>query len=295
MPLLDVILGYDCNLACDYCTITPAMRERALPTERVVREMAAARRAGFGRISFTGGEPTIRRDLISLVRHAAKLRFDDIKVQSNGLLYAEASNVDRLIAAGCNNFHISIHTHIEEAYDALVRREGSYPAMVEGLRNVIASGQVLTVDVIIKTDTVSRLADCVRWLHAEGVTAVDLWYVSLTDGNAGNVESLPRMTDALPAMREVFEFGRDHAMTIRSLHVPRCILGDDAPHAWDPGSQDVRVVTPDATFDLSQSRLAGQTYVATCDECSLRAICPGVREDYVAVHGASEFAAVRRS
>ena len=93
MPLLDVILGYDCNLACDYCTITPAMRERALPTEHVVREMAAARRAGYEQISFTGGEPTIRRDLIALVRHAGKLGYRDIKVQSNGLLYATAANV----------------------------------------------------------------------------------------------------------------------------------------------------------------------------------------------------------
>jgi cyclic pyranopterin phosphate synthase len=293
MPLLDVILGYDCNLACDYCTITPAMRERALPTEQVVREMAAARTAGYERISFTGGEPTIRRDLIALVRHAAKLGYESIKVQSNGLLYAQAANVDTLIAAGCNSFHISIHTHVADAYDDLVRRDGAYPAMVDGLRNVIASGQPLTVDVIIKTDTVDRLADCARWLHAEGVRAIDLWYVSLTDGNAGNVDSLPRMTDALPAMRDVFAFGRDHGMTIRSLHVPRCILGADASHAFDPGSQHVRVVTPEATFDLADSRLAGQTYVDACEGCSLRDICPGVRPDYVDTHGASEITAVR--
>jgi hypothetical protein len=42
-----VILGYDCNLACDYCTITPAMRRRSLTGAQVV---AALRRGGPGRV-----------------------------------------------------------------------------------------------------------------------------------------------------------------------------------------------------------------------------------------------------
>ena len=37
--LLDVILGYDCNLACDYCTITPVMRRRALTSAMVLAAM----------------------------------------------------------------------------------------------------------------------------------------------------------------------------------------------------------------------------------------------------------------
>ena len=45
--LLDVILLYDCNLACDYCTITPAMRTRALPTAAVVRALRAGRVDGY--------------------------------------------------------------------------------------------------------------------------------------------------------------------------------------------------------------------------------------------------------
>ena len=55
--LLDVILHYDCNLACDYCTITPAMRARGLATAAVLRELTSARADGYDRLSITGGEP----------------------------------------------------------------------------------------------------------------------------------------------------------------------------------------------------------------------------------------------
>ena len=49
MALLDVILGYDCNLACDYCTITPEMRRRALSTRRVLDALKSAVAEGFDR------------------------------------------------------------------------------------------------------------------------------------------------------------------------------------------------------------------------------------------------------
>jgi molybdenum cofactor biosynthesis enzyme MoaA len=89
--LLDVILGYDCNLACDYCTITPAMRERALSAGQVLAAMQQGRRDGLDRAAFTGGEPTIRGDLLGLVRAARRLGYEDVKVQSNGLVLGQGT------------------------------------------------------------------------------------------------------------------------------------------------------------------------------------------------------------
>jgi MoaA/NifB/PqqE/SkfB family radical SAM enzyme len=290
--LLDVILGYDCNLACDYCTITPAMRERALPAAAVLAQMRSGRSRDYDRIAFTGGEPSIRPDLLALVKAARKLGFVDVKVQSNGLLFTEA-NVARLVAAGVSRFHVSIHTHEPEAYDALVRRPGSHALMESGLRNVVGSGVHVVVDMIIKSDTYRRLPEAVEWVAERGVPEIHLWYVSLTDGNAENLDSLPAMQDAVPYMRRALAVARAHQIEIKSLHVPRCLLGDDAVHAWDPGAQRVMVVTPDATFELKHSRLAGQTQVPACAGCEFEQICPGIRDDYLAHFGDAEIALAR--
>jgi hypothetical protein len=53
------------------------------------------------------------------------------------------------------------------------------------------------------------------------------------------------------------------------------------------------VVSPDAVFDLARSRLAGQVFVAACDGCPDRAVCPGLRPDYLARFGDGEIAAAR--
>jgi cyclic pyranopterin phosphate synthase len=293
VALLDVILGYDCNLWCDYCTITTEMRRRALTSGAVVRALREGRADGFERVSFTGGEPTIRGDLLGLVRTAREVGFGDVKVQSNGLMFAEARNVERLVEAGANRIHVSIHTHDGEGYDALVQREGSYPLMVRGLENAVAHAPHVVADVILKNGTWEKLGSAIEWVHARGVREVHLWFVSLTDGNRENVASMPRMTEVVPAMREAFAWARAHGMDLRSLHVPRCLLGDDATHAWDPGAERVRVVTPDATFELRQSKLAGQRYVAACEGCGFRAVCHGVREDYLERYGDAEIAGAR--
>jgi molybdenum cofactor biosynthesis enzyme MoaA len=291
--LLDVILGYDCNLACDYCTLSPAMRGRALATGAVVDALRRGRADGLDAVSFTGGEPTLRRDLPGLVRVARTLGYLEIKIQSNALLLAHGPNVERLAAAGANLFHVSIQTHEEAAYDRMVRRPGAYPLMLAGLRNVVRTGLRVRADVIITSDTHPRLAAAVRWLAGEGVRHVDFWYVSLTDGNRENVASLPRMSDAVPHLREALATARALGVTARSLHVPRCVLGDDARHAWDPGSDRVRVVTPDATFDLDRSKLAGRVHVAACEAgCVHRPVCPGVRPDYLERWGGGELVAV---
>jgi MoaA/NifB/PqqE/SkfB family radical SAM enzyme len=239
VALLDVILGYDCNLACDYCTITPVMRRRALRTRQVLAAMRRARALGYDRVSLTGGEPTIRRDLLGLVRAARRLGFADVKVQSNGLLFAEADNARRLLEAGVSTFHLSIHTFDPAAYDRTVRREGAYPLMVRGLENLVALGVDPVVDVILKEDTYRRLPEAMDWVADRGARRVDLWFVSLTDGNRDNVASMPRMADVLEPLGRALARAAARAMVVRSLHLPRCLLGAHAAIAFDPDRKSV--------------------------------------------------------
>lgn len=293
MPLLDLILGYDCNLGCTYCTITPAMRQRALAPGAAIAALRAGRDAGLTELSITGGEPTIFAHLLPIVRAAAAHGFTDIKVQSNGLMWAQTDNVRRAVAAGVTRFAVSIHSHRPAHYERIVRRNGVYDAMVGGLRNLVGQGHPVSADVIMMRETLPELSASIDWLAELGVRAADLWFVSLTDGNAANVASMPSMGEAVAAMRGAFERADARGVVLRSLHIPRCLLGDERLRAFDPASVGVRVVTPDATFDLARSRITGQVQVPACQGCPEQARCPGLREDYLARFGDAEIAKAR--
>ncbi len=294
MPgLLDIIVGYDCNLACTYCTITDAMRARALSTGAVVSQLRRGRAAGFDAVQLTGGEPTIRPDLLGLVRTAASLGYRSIKVQSNGLVLGTGENAARLIDAGVTCVHISIHTHQLEAYEAMVQRSGTHALMQRALEVLAQADVELGADVILEADTLARLPAAIDWLAGRGVRAADLWFVSLTDRNAGRPQSMPPMSAALPFIGRARARADAHGMRLRSLHIPPCLLGDHADLAFNPALDRVRVVSPDAAFDLADSAITPRLHVPACAGCEHRAVCGGLRPDYLAHYGDVEVARAR--
>jgi cyclic pyranopterin phosphate synthase len=293
MALLDVVLGYDCNLGCTYCTITAEMRRRALAPERVAREIDRAAQKGYRDVAFTGGEPTIRADLPALVKHARRRGFAHVKVASNGLRYAHAPYLDHLVEAGVDRFHVSMHAIEDADYEATVRLAGSAAMRRAAIENLVARGLDPVADLILKEDTYRAVPAWIASLHALGVRRFALWLVSLTDANAGNVEQLPRLTDVVPALLPAFDAARRGGYEVLSLHVPRCFLPGHEDHVRHPGDDVVTVVTPDEVFELRDSRLGGGVKPAGCRGCRFEAACPGLRRDYVDRFGGDEVRAIR--
>lgn len=293
VALLDVVLGYDCNLGCTYCTITDEMRLRALPTARVAQEIERAAARGFKDLAFTGGEPTIRSDLPALVKHARRRGFEHVKVASNGLRYAHAPYLDHLVACGVDRFNVSMHAFTDDAYELTVRREGTAALRRQAIGNLVDRGLDPMADLILKNDTHRHLRGWIADLVSLGVRRFSLWLVSLTDQNAGNVEQLPQLTALTPFVKEAFDDARKGGYEVLSLHIPRCFLPGYEEHVQHPGADIVTVVTPDDVFDLKDSRLGGGVKPAGCAGCKFVNECPGLRQDYIDRFGGGEVAAVR--
>jgi len=293
VPLLDIVLGYDCNLACTYCTITDEMRRRLMPTERVAHEIERAAARGFRDVAFTGGEPTIRSDLPALVKHARRRGFEHVKVASNGLRYAHAPYLDHLVACGVDRFHMSMHAPSDPAYEATVRRADTAAHRRAAIAHLVERRLDPVADLILKEDTYREVRPWIASLFSLGVRRFALWLVSLTDQNRGNVEQLPRISEIAPHLVGAFEDARAGGYEVVALHVPRCFLPGYEDHVRHPGADIVTVVTPDDVFDLRDSRLAGGVKPQGCTGCRFHGDCPGLREDYIALHGGAEVRAVR--
>lgn len=293
MPLLDVVLGYDCNLACTYCTISDEMRRRALPTARVAREIDRAAARGFRDIAFTGGEPTLRSDLPALVKHARRRGFEHVKVASNGLRYAHAEYLDHLVACGVDRFHVSLHARADADYERTVRLAGTAALRRAAIDHLVARRLDPTADLILKEDTYRDVRAWIADLVALGVRRFALWLVSLTDNNAGNLAQLPRLGDVAPRVLEALDDARLGGHEVIALHIPRCFLPGHEDHVRHPGDDLVTVVTPDDVFDLKDSKLAGGVKPEGCAGCRHADRCPGLRPDYIARFGGGEVRAVR--
>jgi MoaA/NifB/PqqE/SkfB family radical SAM enzyme len=286
--LLDVVLQYDCNYHCDFCTITEVMRARALDTRRAVQALMQGRAAGADRVSFTGGEPTIRADLPALVAHARRLGYRSVKVQSNGWRLGHRPYLDALVDAGCDLVHLSPMAHTAARHRAITGDESGFARLGAAVEGLVARGVDVVLDVIMKTDTLADVPVLVDTFHARGVRRFHLWLMSLTDRAAGLPHMLPRLRDVAPVAITCFERARAGGFEVKSLHVPRCFFPGYEDHVFDVLAEDAVVVTPDATFRLEHSRLTANTHVPACERCRHRSVCTGLRRDYLARFGDGE-------
>ena len=287
--LVDVMIGYACNVQCDYCSITDEMRKENMATLPVMAALAEARRRGATKVAFGGGEPTIRRSLLPLVRWCRDRGWRSIKIPSNGLMYSYRAYAEEACDAGITDFHISFMAHTEELYARIMGRPDALALVTEGVRNLQALGRKPVGDLIIKHDTWMHLADIVEHWAGLGIDTFNLWLVSLSDRNRDNLESLPMVSQMREGIVAAFERGKRLGVTVRSRHIPRCMLPGYEDHVVDLREDKVLVVTPRATFALWESKISPNTYAEKCNGCRYQhGICLGLRRDYLERYGDTE-------
>lgn len=87
-------------------------------------------RAGVTKIRLTGGEPTVRRDLLDIVQRLNSLRplgLSTIAMTSNGVVLSK--QLPALVDAGLDALNISLDTLKPERFEQLTRRKGHHKVL----------------------------------------------------------------------------------------------------------------------------------------------------------------------
>src|SRR5262245_17089339 len=115
-----------CNLRCVYCmpeNPTWLPRMEILTFEEIVRFARICISIGIDRFRVTGGEPTARQELPTLVRMLANLPgLKDLAMTTNGILLEKLAQP--LYDAGLRRINVSLDTLREEKFVHIARREG---------------------------------------------------------------------------------------------------------------------------------------------------------------------------
>ena len=114
-------LGYRCNDACRFCHSAPH-RGVDLSTAAVRSRVDRVVAAGVERVVFSGGEPTIRPDLVELVSYARAAGLE-VGLVSNGRMLAYRGLREALLDAGLSQAYLSLHSHRAAVHDSLVQAE----------------------------------------------------------------------------------------------------------------------------------------------------------------------------
>ncbi len=149
---------WQCNQKCTFCYAAGQCKSQTkeLGTEEWKKIIDKLYRANVPMVTFTGGEPTIRGDIASLVAHAEKMV---TRLNTNGINLTPGL-VSELKTAGLDSVQVTLYSHDENIHNSLVGCR-HFEDTVNGIRNAVNEG----LDVSVNTPLCKKNADYLKTLE----------------------------------------------------------------------------------------------------------------------------------
>jgi cyclic pyranopterin phosphate synthase len=249
-PHLRVGLVGECNFRCTYC---PPWGENSYEVGKRLsrRELISVLRslacAGFEVVKFTGGEPTLRRDLIEIVEGAASL-FGEVRLITNGW------NLDRiapeLAQAGLAAVEVSLDAGL---FDELTTSKRTLPKVLAGMRRCLDAGVDVQLNMVVMKRNFDQVEQMLDLIESEGpmqLKLLELVYYEYP-GRDFWVDQFVPMSQVLPLiLRRSYR---------ASWSTPPGAFGTPMREFWLPNGSSV--IVKDGSF--------GAVYADICKGCPL--------------------------
>lgn len=204
--------AWHCNQKCLHCYAAnqPLSAVPEMDTDQWLAVIEKCRSIGIPQLTFTGGEPTLRQDLVKLVQAA---QWFVTRLNTNGRMLTSALCKD-LRAASLDAVQITFYSADEAVHNELVGVDG-YTDTVNGIKNALAAG----LNVSLNTPLCSLNKDYratvefanglgIRYLTCSGLIPV---------GNAAESASKSvRLTpeELTEVLRPAMDFALSHGMEV---------------------------------------------------------------------------------
>jgi GTP 3',8-cyclase len=163
-----------CDFRCTYCmseNMTFLPKKDLLTLEEMDRLCSTFIEEGVKKIRLTGGEPLVRKNIMSLVeslsRHLKTGALEELTLTTNGSQLAKYAG--ELVQHGVRRINVSVDT-LDEAKFRAITRWGELAKVKEGIAAAKAAGLAIKLNAVaLKGVNEHEIPEMIRWAHGEGM------------------------------------------------------------------------------------------------------------------------------
>ena len=163
-----------CDFRCVYCMSEQMQflpKRDLLTLEELDRLCTAFVDRGTDKLRITGGEPLVRRDIMSLFRNLSRHRVSgalrELTLTTNGSQLARFAG--ELVDCGVERVNVSLDT-LDAAKFGVITRWGQFDKVMEGLAAAQGAGLAVKINVVaLKGVNEDEFAEMVAWSHDQGM------------------------------------------------------------------------------------------------------------------------------
>lgn len=289
---LDLKVGFACNNLCTFC-VQGDKRERILPrTADELKSILRDERRNTDEVVFTGGEPTVHKDLLHVIAYARALGYRLIQLQTNARRLSHEPYLDAAIRAGVNQVSPALHGSTAEIHDGLTRAPGSWRQTRKGIEAVRRRGLSVITNSVVTQQNMRDLPALARLLVSLDVQQIQFAYVHPEGTALREFDTVvPRFPEARPYLHEALDIVKDAGIRAFAEAVPFCFMHGHESQVVESLIPDTRVVDkPMVIEDYTAYRLEeGKAKGPQCASCSFNRYCEGPWREYPDGYGWEEF------
>ena len=200
MKRCEMIITEYCNFKCHYCRgldskIYGERKIKELSFDEIKRNIDLwCSETPLENIRFSGGEPTLHKNIIEIISYAKRKGINRIAISTNGSNKIELYK--KLIEAGCNDFSISLDACCADDGDKMAGEiKDSWKKVVENIEE-IAKHTYVTVGVVLTPENIDKTIDTINFAHKLGVA--DIRIISSAQWN----QPIPRLNEVNDKIKE---------------------------------------------------------------------------------------------
>ena len=288
---VEIVTGFSCNNFCKFCSVRKLNFDKT--TQQIKKDILTVARGHPFEINFTGGEPTIRKDIFTLISFTKNLGIEEVRVTTNGRMFFYEKFTKTIVDCGLTGAIFSIHAPVKEIHDYLTNVKGSFEQAIKGLRNLREYTDHIDVNVVITTKNyklLPKLAELV--IGKYGVRAMCLIFPTIDGNLLNNIYLLPSYEETKDFVIRALDVIKSLGRTGWVLNMPVCFLS--GYEAYSSLSElRTKMIWPDAVVNLDEQRKRNMKKINVCKDCKFRLVCNGVSKDYLRIKGHKEIKPIR--
>jgi cyclic pyranopterin phosphate synthase len=182
-----------CDLRCFYCMsedMTFLPKADLLTLEELDRLCSAFIAKGVRKLRLTGGEPLVRRNVMSLVRslsrHLGSGALNELTLTTNGSQLARFAN--ELRDCGVRRINVSLDT-LDAAKFKAITRWGDLDKVLTGIEAARSAGLAVKINAVaLKNLNEEEIPSLMQWAHGKGMALTLIEVMPMGDIGEGRID-----------------------------------------------------------------------------------------------------------
>jgi len=209
----ELIITEKCNFHCLYCRGLSNDANRTLSKDEIMSDLSLWTNDNLENIRFSGGEPTLHKDLEDSVKFCANNGVKRIAISTNGFM--PQKKYDTLLSAGVNDFSISLDACCSSIGDMMAGgKTGSWKRVVDNIR-YLSSVSYVSVGIVVTDDNMSQAIETVIFAHELGVS--DIRIIPAAQYMRENTKSLESIPDEILNAHPILKYRVNRAILGHSV------------------------------------------------------------------------------